>query len=62
MQATHKVRLNLSPLLSTRAKTAHIFPHLQEGALISIGELSDDGCTSTFTTTKKTVQKKEKYS
>ena len=29
MQATHMVEINLSPLLSTISKTAHIFPRLQ---------------------------------
>ena len=59
MQATHKAELNLIPLLSTRAKTAHILPHIQSGELISIGKLCDDGCTATFTDTHKKVEKKE---
>ena len=57
MQATHKAELNLSPLLSTRAKIAHFFPHLQSGVLISIGKICDGGCTSTFTTTTMKVHK-----
>ena len=57
MQTTHKAKLNLSPLLSTRSKTAHIFPHLQSGELISIRQLCDDGCTSTLTATTTTVEK-----
>ena len=57
MQATHKTELNLSPLLSTRSKIAHIFTHIQSGALISIGQLCDDVCTATFTDTNTTVHK-----
>ena len=36
-KATHRVELNLNPLLSTRDKTSHIFPHLQLEVLIYIG-------------------------
>ena len=44
------------------AKIAHIYPHLQSGALISTGQLFDDGCTSTFITTTITVHKQgEKF-
>ena len=57
MQATHKAQLHLIPLLSTRSKTAHIFPHLQSGVLISIGKLCDDGCTDTFNDNTMTVKK-----
>ena len=57
MQATHKAELNLIPLLSTRVKIAHIFPHLQSVELNSIGKLYDDGCTATFTATTMTVHK-----
>ena len=49
MQGTHRVELHLNPLLSTRAKTAHILPHLQSRALISIVRLFYDCCTTTFT-------------
>ena len=58
MQATHRAELNLRPLLSTRSKTAHIFPHLQEGALIYIGRLCYYGCITTLTATQITVDKK----
>ena len=62
MQATHKAELNLSPLLSTRSKIAHIFPHLQSWALISIRQLCDDGCTATFNATTLTIHKQgEKF-
>ena len=59
MQATHKAEINIIALVSTRAKISHIFPHLQSGALISIGKLYYDGCTATFTATTMTVHKKE---
>ena len=58
VQAIHKVELHLSPLLSTGAKTAHIIPHLQSRALISIGKICGDGCTATFTASNMTVKKK----
>ena len=57
MQANHKAELNLRPSTSTRAKTAHISPQLQSGAIISIGQLFDDGCTATFTSITMTVHK-----
>ena len=57
MQATHKAELHLSPLISTSSKTAHIFPHLKSGALISIGKICDDGCTSTLTANTMKVKK-----
>ena len=55
MQATHKAELSLNPLLPKRARIAHILPHLQSEALISIGKLCDDGCTDTLTSTTMTV-------
>ena len=58
MQATYKAEINLSPLLSTRSKTAHTFPHLQSGALISIGKICVDGCTATLTSIHMKVEKK----
>ena len=57
MHGTHKAELNLSPLLPTRAKKAHISPHLQSGAIISIEKLCDDGCTETSTVTTMAVNK-----
>ena len=58
MQENHKAKLNLSPLLSTRGKTAHISPHLWSWELISIGQLCDGGCTTTFTATNMKVKKR----
>ena len=57
MQATHRALVNLNPLLTQTARTAHIFPHLKSGALISIGQLWDDGCTETSTSTHLNVVK-----
>ena len=51
VQATHRAEINVIPLLSTRAKTSHIFPYLQSGALLSIFQPCDDICTSTLTAT-----------
>ena len=60
MQATQKAEINFSPLLSTAAKTPHIFPHIKPGALIYIGQVCGDGCTAIFTATNMTTNKKEK--
>ena len=51
IQETHRLGLNISPLLTIRGNIAHIFPHIQSGALISIGKICDYGCTSIFTAT-----------
>ena len=57
IHATHKEELNLRHLLSTREKTAHLFPPLQSGALISVGKLCSGVFTATFTATNMIVQK-----
>ena len=57
MQATHRSLLNLNPLLTQAFHTAHIFPHLQSGEIISIWQLCDDGCIETFTATRLSVVK-----
>ena len=57
MQVTHRSILNLNPLLTQAARTAHVFPHLQSGALISIGKLCNDGCIATFTAAHISVVK-----
>jgi len=43
IQATHTAVLNL-PGLSETARTLHIFPQLQSGALLSLGALCNDRC------------------
>ena len=58
MQETHGKDPKLSLLLIKRSNTAHIFPHIQAGLLISIGQICDDGCTATFTATYIIVDKK----
>ena len=58
MKVTNRSELNLITLLSTRNKTAQIYPHLQTGALISIGQLCDDVCKATFNDTHRKVEKK----
>jgi len=46
--STHTALLQLPNQLPITAKTAHIFPDLKSGSLISIGQLCDYGCTATF--------------
>jgi hypothetical protein len=46
--STHTAKLPF-PQLPTKAIEAHIFPHLQNHALLSIGILCDSGCSVTFT-------------
>ena len=48
---THREEINLIPSLTKGDKKAHILPQLQYGALISMGQLCDDGRTTTFTAT-----------
>ena len=57
MKETHRALLNPNPLLTQSARTAHIFPRLQSGALISIGQLCGDGCIATFATSHISVFK-----
>ena len=47
MQSTHQAELDL-PMLPNAARTAHIFPKLASGSLLSIGQLCDAGCTALF--------------
>ena len=48
MQSTHTANLDLHGLPIT-ATTAHIFPTLTSGSLLSIGQLCDHGCSAYFT-------------
>jgi hypothetical protein len=52
--STHTALLNL-PMLPPAACTAHVFPTLTSGSLISIGTLCDHGCTATFTADSVTI-------
>ena len=54
IQATAKGTLNLHPLLSEQATTAHVFDDLTNTSLLSVGQLCDDDCTAIF---DKTVMK-----
>jgi hypothetical protein len=48
LQSSHTARVQLHPSLPEIARRAHIFPSLKH-SLISVGQLSDSGCTATFT-------------
>ena len=48
IQATHTALLDL-PSLPLAARTAHIFPDLKNGSLLSIGEMCDHGLTAQYT-------------
>ena len=58
IQDTHNAELNLIPLITIRGKTAHTFPHLQTGEIISTGKLCNDDCTEKCTPKNKKVKKK----
>ena len=51
MHSTHQADLDI-PNLPSPARTAHIFPHLASGSLLSIGKLCDAGCTALFNKSK----------
>jgi hypothetical protein len=50
IQSTHKGILDL-PMLPPAARTAHLLPDLKPNALLSIGQLCNNGCTTEFTAT-----------
>jgi hypothetical protein len=50
--SSHTAVLQLPSILPLGARTAHIFPGLKSGSLISIGQLCDHGCTATFDATR----------
>ena len=49
--------LPLSQHLSTTAQKTRILSGLKSATLISLGQLADDGCTTTITTPELTVEK-----
>jgi hypothetical protein len=53
--STHTAKL-LFPQLPDAALQAHIFPHLRNQALLSIGVLCDAGCTVTFEATSVKIR------
>ena len=48
INSTHTALLQLPSQLPVNARTAHIFPDLKSGSLISIGQLCDHDCTAMF--------------
>ena len=60
LQATIKGVLPLSSQLSTTAKEAHVFPHIKNALLISIGQLCDDHCIAIFDKKQLNVFKNNK--
>ena len=48
MQATHQVKVPLSPALTDKAKSAYVLDNLSTGSLVSIGQLCDDDCVALF--------------
>jgi hypothetical protein len=54
IKSTHVTELDV-PDLPLAARTAHIFPGLTNGSLISIGQLCDHGCIATFTSDAVTI-------
>ena len=50
IRATHTALLDL-PSLPLAARTAHVFPDLKHGSLLSIGDLCDHGLTANYTKT-----------
>ena len=57
IQATSEGQLNLHPILSTQATTAHIFDDLTNTSLLSMGQLCDDDCTAIFDKTAMKIVK-----
>ena len=45
IESTHKANINI-PTLPPAATTAHLFPSLASGNLLSVGQLCDYGCTA----------------
>jgi hypothetical protein len=50
IKSTHEGELDL-PMLPPAARTAHLLPKLKPKALLSIGQLCDNGCTAEFSAT-----------
>jgi hypothetical protein len=55
ISSTHTAKLPF-PQLPTKAIEAHVFPHLRNHALLSVGTLCDSGCIVTFTQDSVQVQ------
>jgi hypothetical protein len=55
--ATKQVQIPLAKELSSAATTGHIFPNLQSGSLVSIGQLCDDNCVALFAKSDMAIYK-----
>ena len=60
MQSTHTTTLPIN--LPQSARTAHVFPSLASGSLLSVGKLCDEGCTAVFTKKKLEIHKNKNIS
>jgi hypothetical protein len=60
ISSSHTAVLRLPEALPLGARTAHIFPSLKSGSLISIGQLCDHGCTATFEATRVRIYHHDK--
>ena len=60
IQANKVGTLPLHPSLSTKAKTAYVFPHLKNESLLSVGQICDDDCKVLFTKNDVKVIKDDK--
>ena len=58
IHSTHKELLKLN-IISDDAGTAHLFPGLKSGALISLGNICDDGCDITINSRQLNIHKRE---
>lgn len=52
MYSTKQAELDIDSNIPKDAITAHIFPHLASGSLLSVGKLCDAGCTAMFNKNK----------
>ena len=59
INATQQGSLHI-PMLSPRAKQAHVLPKLKSASLLSLGQLCDDDCEITLTKHDISVKKNEK--
>ena len=59
INSTHTALLQLPSQLPINARTAHIFPDLKSGSLISIGQLCDHNCTAIFDATQVKIYYKD---
>ena len=58
MESTHTTTLPI-PSLPSQATTAHAFPTLASGSLLSVGKLCDQNCTAVFTKKQLEIHKNQ---